>query len=130
MKSLDSLKLDINDKLNNMNDKLVTIKSGFKENLDDLVAESLSKIKNSIIEALREENSLLYQKTEKLESRISVLETDLNKQDQYNRRNNLYIQGIPDSVPDDQLEEKFIDIFNQINVKINTFENWRLSLHG
>ena len=130
MKSLDSLTLDINDKLNNMNDKLVTIKSGFKENLDDLVAESLSKIKNSIIEALREENSLLYQKIEKLESRISVLETDLNKQDQYNRRNNLYIQGIPDSVPDDQLEEKFIDIFNQINVKINTFENWRLSLHG
>ena len=81
MKSLDSLKLDINDKLNNMNDKLVTIKSGFKENLDDLVAESLSKIKNSIIEALREENSLLHQKIEKLESRVSVLETDLNKQD-------------------------------------------------
>ena len=31
----------------------MTIKSGFKENLDDLVAESLSKIKDSIIETLR-----------------------------------------------------------------------------
>ena len=82
MKSLDSLKLDVNDKFNNINDKLVTIKSGFKENLDDLIAESLSKIKNSIIEALREENSLLHQKIGKLQSRISVLETDLNKQDQ------------------------------------------------
>ena len=82
MKSSDSLKLDINDKFININDKLVTIKSGFKENLDHLVAESLSKIKNSIIEALREENSLLHQKIEKLESRISVLETNLNKQDQ------------------------------------------------
>ena len=62
MESLDSLKLDINNKFDNINDKLVTIKSGFKENLDDLVAESPSKIKDSIIEALREENSLLHQK--------------------------------------------------------------------
>ena len=46
------------------------------------MAVSLSKIKDSIIEALREENSLLHQKIEKLESRISVLETNLNKQDQ------------------------------------------------
>ena len=58
MKSLDSLKLDINDKINNINDKLVTIKLGFKENLDDFVAESLSKIKDVIIEALHEENCL------------------------------------------------------------------------
>ena len=39
-------------KFNNINDKVVTIKSGFKEDLDDLVAESPSKIKDSIIEAL------------------------------------------------------------------------------
>ena len=51
-----------------------------------------------------------------------MLETDLNKQDQYNRRNNLDTQGIPDGVPDDQLEEKIIEIFNQTNVKINTFD--------
>ena len=48
----DGLKLDINDKFNKINDKQVIIKSGFKENLDDLVAEGLSKIKDSIIEAL------------------------------------------------------------------------------
>ena len=69
-KSLDSLKRDISNKFNDINEKLVTIKSGFKENLDDLVAESLSKIKDSIIEVLREENSLLHQKIEKLESQI------------------------------------------------------------
>ena len=87
--------------------------------MEDLVVESLSKIKDSIIEAHRKKNSLLHQKLEKLESRISVLETDLNKQDQYNRRNNLDIQGIPDFVPDDQIEEKVIEIASQINVKIN-----------
>ena len=69
-KSLDSLKREISNKFNDINDKLVTIKSSFKENLDDLVAESLSKIKDSIIEVLREENSLLHQKIEKLESQI------------------------------------------------------------
>ena len=34
-----------------------------------------------------------------------MLETYLNKQDQYNRRNNLDIHEIPDSVPEDQLED-------------------------
>ena len=56
MKSLESFKLDINNKCNNINEKLVTIKSGFKENLDDLVTESLSKIKDFIMEALCEES--------------------------------------------------------------------------
>ena len=51
-----------------------------------------------------------------------MLETDLNKQDQYNRCNNLDIQGIPDFVPDDQIEEKVIEIASQINVKINAFD--------
>ena len=49
------------------------------------------------------------------------METDLNKQDQY-RCNNLEILGIPDSFSDDQLEEKVLEIFNQINVKINKFD--------
>ena len=56
IKWLDSLKLDTIDKFNNINEKLVTIKSGFTENLDNLVAESYSKIKDSVIEALRKEN--------------------------------------------------------------------------
>ena len=51
-----------------------------------------------------------------------MLETDLNKQDQYSRRNNLDIQGIPDSVSDDQLKEKVIEIFYQINAKIDKFD--------
>ena len=48
-----------------------------------------------------------------------MLETDLNKQDEYNRCNNLDIQRIPGSVPGNQLELKVIEIFHQVNVKIN-----------
>ena len=76
--------------------------------MHDIVAESLSKIKDIIIEALCAENLLLPQKIEKLESQILVLENDLNKQDQYSRQNNQNIQEIPDSFPDDQFEEKVI----------------------
>ena len=57
-----------------------------------------------------------------MEGRTSVLETDLNKQYQYNRRYKLDIQGSSDSIPDDQLEHTVIEIFNQINVKDNTFD--------
>ena len=45
----------------------------------------------------------------------------MSEQDQYNRCNKQDMQGIPDGVSDNQLEEKVIEIFNQINVKINTF---------
>ena len=62
MKSLDSLKFDINNKFNSINDKLETIKSGFKENLNDLAIESLPRIKESIIKTRREENSLHHYK--------------------------------------------------------------------
>ena len=72
MKSLDSLKLDINNNFNNINNKLVTIKPGFK--------------------LVTKKSSLLHQDIEKLESRILVLETDLNKQDQYNISCYLHIQ--------------------------------------
>lgn len=65
-KSLDNLKPHINDNFNNINDQLVTIISGyFFKKFYDLVASSLSKVKESIIEALCEENPLPHQKMEK-----------------------------------------------------------------
>ena len=42
-----------------------------------------------------------------------------NKQDQYTKRSNLEIYGIPEEVKDDQLEEKVINIFSQLNVSIS-----------
>ena len=59
-----------------------------------IVTDSLLEVKDSIIEALKAENLKLQQKVEKLENRISELEPDLNKKDQYNWRNNIEIQGI------------------------------------
>ena len=61
----------------------------------------LLEAKDSIIEALKAENLKLKQKVEKLENRISALESDLNKKDQYNLRKNIENQGIPSDIEDD-----------------------------
>ena len=38
------------------------------------------------------------------------------------RRNNLQIHGISVKVKDDQLEEKLIDIFSQLNISISKYD--------
>ena len=43
----------------------------------------------------------------------------LNKQDQYTRKNNIEIHDIPEEVKDNQLVEKFIDIFSQLNISVS-----------
>ena len=60
----------------------------------------------------------LQQKLESLESRISKLEIDANKQDQYNRRNNLEIQESPSNLSDDIFEDKVIQIFEEIDISV------------
>ena len=72
-----------------------------------------------MIEALKEENIKLQKKCEKLEARLFDLEKASNKQDQYTRRNNLEIRGIPADVKDEQLEQKIIGIFSHLNINIS-----------
>ena len=86
--------------------------------MEDIVNESLSKVKDAIIEGLRAVNLKLQQKVEWLDCRISKFETDYDKQDQYNTRNNLEIQRIPSTISDDLLEEKVIQIFEGIDPSI------------
>ena len=80
------------------------------------VADSLLEVKDSIIEALKAENLKLQQKFEKLENRIYELESDLNKKDQYNRRNNIEIQGIPSDINDNFLEDKVIEMLGEVDI--------------
>ena len=47
------------------------------------------------------------------------MEKASNKQDQYTRKNNLEIHGIPVDVKDEQLEQKVIDIFSHLNISIS-----------
>ena len=68
-------------------------------------------IKDSIIDALKEESIKLQSKVKQLEDKLLRMEIAKNNHEQYTRRNNIEIQGIPATVADDHLENKVIDIF-------------------
>ena len=76
-------------------------------------------IKDSIIDALKQENFRLQQEVQRLENKLSDTEMAENKFGQYMRRNHLEIQGVPSSVHDNLLEDKVIDIFSQLNITIS-----------
>ena len=78
------------------------------------------KVKDSVIEALKKDNLKLQKNVEDLEEQLSDNDTYINKLDQYNRRNNIKIQGIPSSVSDENLEKKVIDIFKCLNIIIQS----------
>ena len=59
------------------------------------------------------------QNCENFEAKLFELQKASNKHEQYTRRNNLKIHGIAVEVKDDQLEEKVIDIFSQLNTSIS-----------
>ena len=76
------------------------------------------KVKDSVIEILKEANLKMQKKFEIVEEQASGNKLYLNKLDQYNRRNNIEIQEILSSVSDDALENKVIDIFICLNITV------------
>ena len=77
---------------------LVTPWNSVKTFILDLVSESIMKIKDykiKVIEDLQENNLKMQKKVEILEKQLLENKPYLNKLDQYNRRNNIEIQGIP-----------------------------------
>ena len=103
---LADLKNEIQTKFGNINSKLNEIENNIKSNITEQVNESIISIKESIINALKEENKLLKSKVLNLEHKLSQSEAHINNLDQYNRINNLEIQGIPSNVSDDAFKIK------------------------
>ena len=115
--SINQVKVSIDGKFNEINLQLKDIKENFASTVNDIVTESILKVKDSVIETLKEKTIKLQKKY--LEARLFDLEKASNKQDQYTRRNNLEIHGIPVDVKDEQLEQKVIDIFSHLNISIS-----------
>ena len=91
------------------------------QNITNLKDEVIN-LKDIIIKNLQDENKRLKTKVNVLENKIIDLEIQNNNLDQYSRRNNVEISGIPQSVSDNQLEEKVVDILKAIDVNITTNE--------
>ena len=76
-------------------------------------------LKYVIIKNLQVENQRLKKKVSDLESKVISLESDHNSLEQYEQRNNIEISGILDNVPDQNLEQKVIEMLDEIDVSVS-----------
>ena len=98
---------------------IINLEKKMTSRFDGLDNELLN-LKDVIIKNLQVENERLRKKVNVLENKILTLESEHNSLEQYGRRNNIEITGIPDSVPDQNLEEKVVDILNEISVNVSS----------
>ena len=68
--SLSCLQNSIDQKFSNINSRLDQIEGNIQKNITDLVKVSIISIKDSIIDALKEENMKLKSRVEQLEDKI------------------------------------------------------------
>ena len=85
----------------------------------DGLDNELLNLKDVIIKKLQVENERLRKKVNVLENKILTFESEHNSLEQYGPRNNVEKTGIPDDVPNQNLEEKVVDILNEISVAVS-----------
>ena len=86
----------------------------------DELSKELLNVKDVIIKNLQAENERLRDKVSNLESKVVSLEVNQNMLGQYGRRNNIEVSGIPDTVGDNDLEEKVISVFANVGIDIKS----------
>ena len=105
-------------KFENTNKRLQELSHHLKTSIVDQMNASVMSIKDTIIDALKEDNAQLRNKVELLEKKLTEVEICCNNLEQYTRRNNIEIQGIRSQIADEKLEEKFIEVFVAMNIAI------------
>ena len=112
----------------NLETKIDNFMKNSQSNFDDLkenvtsLKDELLNLKDIIIKNLQEENEKLKHKISKLEENQVKNEVAINNLEQYGRRNNLEINGIPTDVNDEILEEKVIDVLAAAHVHVDKNE--------
>ena len=115
---LSDLSHSLNEKFGSLYKLLGESERKIKANTNDIVTESLMSLKDWITEALKAENLKLKSRIDSLKEKIIELDISRNKLDQYTRRNNIEIQGIPATVSDDHLEHEVLDICKSMNLTV------------
>ena len=80
-------------------------------------------MENVIIKRLQEEKALLRSGCSKLEDKVVSLESSVNQVQQYGRRNNIVMSGIPDNVANDELEDTVTSIMEDVDVIVQLVQN-------
>ena len=107
--------------INELKKSVVELKSIIDIRFDDIKNDILN-IKETVIQNLLKDNNQLRVKIKLLEEKLVHVESECYGQDQYSRRNNFEINGIPNSVNDDDLEEKIIEVLDAIDITVDKSE--------
>ena len=81
--------------------------------------EEIISLKDIIIKRLQEENKKFREKCSKLENGVVSDESSVNALEQYGRRNNIVVSGIPGHVSERDLEETVISVLSDIEVNVS-----------
>ena len=73
-----------------------------------------------VIKRLQDENTRLQSKCKSLEDKVTSSEDNLNSLDQFGRRNNIVLSGIPECVADNALEATVASILADIDVDVDS----------
>jgi len=91
------------------------------------IETDISKMKDEIIKHLVDSNLKLQNQVKKLEKQVEILEKNgkkitinIESTNQYGRRNNVEIAGIPNEINDDDLEKKVCEIFESVDAEIES----------
>ena len=86
----------------------------------DALTKKLLNVKDAIVKNLQAENEHLREIVRNLETKVTSIKINQNMLEQYRRRNNIEVSGIPDSVEDNCLEEKNISLFTSIRIDVKS----------
>ena len=99
---------------NELSSQISNLTNEVRSTLDEVI-----NLKDVIIKRLQEENDLLWARCSKLENKVIDLELSINHIEQYGRRNNIVISGIPDDINDNNLESTVIKLMKDVDVYID-----------
>ena len=100
---------------------ITNLEKNLLSRFDELTKELLN-VKDVIIKNLQAENERLREKFCSLEGKVTSLEINQNKPEQYGRRNNIEVSGIPDSVKNNCLEKKYISVFTSVGINVKSYD--------
>ena len=106
--AMEKMESNITDQISSLKADVNSMKDGFL-NMRDV-----------IIKRLQDENELLRARCRKLEDKVVSLETSVNQVEQYGRRNDLVISGIPDDIDDDELQDVVTSIMQDVEVVVKS----------
>ena len=97
-------------------DYLDKLKQSIIQNIDSLEDEIIN-LQYIVIKNLQDKNAILKIGYEKIENRVTILESNHNDLAQYGRCNNVVFSSIPENMSDNSLKKTVILVFSDIDIE-------------